>query len=123
MSGGGCGENTRVGGLRVRVRQELSVNDKIERGVTRFSTRFLTRFCNKNPLITFRFSFFVSFTCNLTGKMKLENKNSKILRFSSVNFDRFHRKRPLFGTVLPGPALCFRRSPSRARERSCHVIK
>ena len=32
MSGGGCGENTRVGGLRVRVRQELSVNDKIERG-------------------------------------------------------------------------------------------
>ena len=29
MSGGGCGENTRVGGLRVRVRQEPSVNDKI----------------------------------------------------------------------------------------------
>ncbi len=27
MSGGGCGENTRVGGLCVRVRQELSVTD------------------------------------------------------------------------------------------------
>jgi hypothetical protein len=37
---------------------------------------------------------------NETGK-----KNRKIFRFSSVNFDRFHRKRPLFGTVLPGPAL------------------
>ena len=37
---------------------------------------------------------------NETGK-----KNSKIFRFSSVNFDRFHRKRPIFGTVLPGPAL------------------
>ena len=39
---------------------------------------------------------------NETGKNR---KNRKIFRFSSVNFDRFHRKRPLFGTVLPGPAL------------------
>lgn len=36
---------------------------------------------------------------NETGK-----KNRKIFRILSVNFDRFHRKRPLFGTVLPGPA-------------------
>ena len=76
----------------------------------------------QKPPITVRFSFFVSFTCNLTGKMKLEKKNSKILRFSSVNFDRFHRKRPLFGTVLPGPALYFVDLRRARAERSCHVI-
>jgi len=37
-------------------------------------------------------------------RMKLEKKNSKIFRFSSVNFDRFHRKRPLFGSLAwPSP--------------------
>jgi hypothetical protein len=32
--------------------------------------------------------------------MKLEKKNSKILRFSSVNFDRFHREKTNFRASL-----------------------
>ena len=56
--------------------------------------------------------------------MKLEKNNSKILRFSSVNFDRFHRKRPIFGTVLPGPALYYHMHMSSAYSliRVPHVL-